>query len=95
MQPVLPLPAGLPASWPTHPGAIELPQMCVSCRRRSGIARNTPLRSIVCAPCWFAGGGDISPSELTTVADTNAVDELLAANGIVATDVLERHVPAG
>ncbi|WP_324649367.1 BldC family transcriptional regulator [Georgenia sp. H159] len=23
------------------------------------------------------------------------VDELLAANGIVATDVLERHVPAG
>ncbi|MEV1296153.1 hypothetical protein [Pseudonocardia sp. NPDC049635] len=57
-----------------------LPQMCVSCRRRSGIARNTPLRSIVCAPCWFAGGCDISPSELTTTAaDTNAVDELLTA----------------
>lgn len=80
VQPVLPLPAGLPASWPTHPGAIELPQMCVSCRRRSGIARNTPLRSIVCAPCWFAGGGDISPSELTDTpeADAAAADELLA-----------------
>ena len=80
VQPVLPLPAGLPTSWPTHQGTIVLPQMCVSCRRRTGIARNTPLRSIVCAPCWFAGGGDISPSELSGASspDTAAVDELLA-----------------
>lgn len=80
MQPVLPLPAGLPASWPTHPG-IELPRMCVSCRRRSGTARNTPLRSFVCAPCWFACGGDVSPAELTASleADVASADELLSA----------------
>ncbi|GAA4554836.1 hypothetical protein GCM10023175_53780 [Pseudonocardia xishanensis] len=38
--------------------------MCVSCGRRSGIARNTPLRSIVCGPCWFASGAAAEPSEL-------------------------------
>lgn len=77
-QPALPLPAGLSTPWPTHLEPLALPQMCVSCRRRSGIARNTPLRSIVCAPCWFAGGGDISPSELTDTSDGAAVEELLA-----------------
>ena len=41
------------------------PQMCVSCARRSGIARNTPLRSVVCGPCWFASGGDTDAGELT------------------------------
>lgn len=80
MQPVLPLPAGLPASWSTYPG-IELPRMCVSCRRRSGTARNTPLRSFVCSPCWFACGGDVSPAELTASleADVASADELLSA----------------
>ncbi|MBP2371342.1 hypothetical protein [Pseudonocardia parietis] len=52
--------------------------MCVSCLRRSGIARNTPLRSIVCGPCWFAGGGDISPSELSAPADSD-LDSVAAA----------------
>jgi hypothetical protein len=41
------------------------PQMCVSCARRSGIARNTPLRSVVCGPCWFASGGETDAAELT------------------------------
>lgn len=64
LQPVLPLRIETPGSWPVDSFAHEAPQICVSCRRRSGIARNTPLRSIVCGPCWFAGGGDISPAEL-------------------------------
>ncbi|OLL89693.1 hypothetical protein Ae406Ps2_6155 [Pseudonocardia sp. Ae406_Ps2] len=51
------------------------PQLCVSCRRRSGSTRDTPLRSVVCGPCWFAGGGDISPSEL---ADTTSTPDDLA-----------------
>ena len=47
------------------PFAAAEPQMCVSCCRRSGTARNTPLHSVVCGPCWFATGGDTSPTELT------------------------------
>lgn len=64
LQPVLPLRGGVSGTWPVDSFAHEAPQLCVSCLRRSGIARNTPLKSIVCGPCWFAGGGDISPTEL-------------------------------
>jgi hypothetical protein len=49
----------------THELPAELrPLMCISCCRRSGTARNTPLRSVLCGPCWFASGGDAAPTEL-------------------------------
>lgn len=44
-------------------GAVVAPQMCVSCGRRSGLVRNTPLQSVVCGPCWFAAGGDVAAAE--------------------------------
>lgn len=50
--------------WPVDVFTAQPPRMCVSCGRRSGIARNTPLRSAVCGPCWFASGASAAPSEL-------------------------------
>ena len=44
-------------------------EMCVSCCRRSGTARSTPLRTVLCGPCWFAAGGEPAAGELVGVPD--------------------------
>ena len=40
-------------------------EMCVSCCRRSGIARPTPLHTVLCGPCWFAAQGTPTAADLT------------------------------
>lgn len=59
----LPLPLPLPGLRAAMLDGLQ-PEMCISCHRRSGVARDTPLRSVVCGPCWFAASGDTSASEL-------------------------------
>jgi hypothetical protein len=49
-------------------------RMCISCNRRSGVARDTPLRSIVCGPCWFASSGETTASELVGRPATPATE---------------------
>jgi hypothetical protein len=63
-QSALPWTNGLPAAGATHAEASLAPNLCVSCLRQPGTARDTPLHSVVCDPCWAAGDGDISTVEL-------------------------------
>ena len=55
--------------------AIPAPQLCISCRRRSGTERDTPLRSVVCGGCWFASGGEASPAEINGSGSSGDLQE--------------------
>lgn len=45
-------------------GSGESEQLCVSCGRFGGRVRPTPLRSVVCGPCWAEHGGEASADEI-------------------------------
>lgn len=80
-QSVLAWTDGLLGTARTDAGAQPAPELCVSCLRRSGIARDTPLRSVVCGPCWAAGDDDISTVELDEPA-AGPVDSALPRTAI-------------
>lgn len=69
--------------------AIPAPELCISCRRRSGTERDTPLRSVVCGRCWFDSGGEASPADLDGSGFSNAPLEFGSLESLIPRTALD------